>query len=215
MNHLVLVFHIAALIGFICASYRMGKGALIGVGAVSAVLANLFVIKQVGLFGCTITCADAYSVGAIFALNMCQNRYGKEAGIEMVRIAFLCLALFGVMAQVHLWYTPSGSDWSNESFSTILSTSPRILAASLVSFLISSRIDVEIFPKIRNYLPVYIAIPVSVLCTQTLDTVLFSFLGLYGIVAAIFEIVVISLLAKLVTIGLMSLGTFWMRRHEV
>ncbi len=215
INHPLLIFHIGALIGFLYAAYRMGRGALIAVGAVSAVLANLFVIKQVDLFGCTITCSDAYSVGAIFALNLCQNRYGKGAGLEMVKVAFLSLALFGVMSQVHLWYVPAGEDWAHGAFSTVLSTSPRILAASLIAFLVSSRIDVEIFPRIRQWMPVWLAIPLSVLCTQTLDTIMFGFLGLYGIVGSLFGIIIVSLLAKLVTIALMGLGSFWVRRHEV
>ncbi len=42
---------------------------------------------------------------------------------------------------------------------------------------------------------------ISLFLSQTLDTALFSFLGLYGLVASVIDIMIVSLLAKWVAIG--------------
>ncbi|MCI5052693.1 MAG: queuosine precursor transporter [Simkaniaceae bacterium] len=213
MNYLVFSCHIFAISLFILLASRMGRGALVSMSALGAVIANLFVIKQVSLFGATITCADAYSVGAIIAMNLCQSKYGKDAGKEMVRIAFFCLAFFGVMTQIHLTYQPAAEDWTHNAFKTILETSPRIVFASITSFVVSSRIDVEWFAFLRKRLPLLAATMISVACTQTLDTFLFSVLGLWGLVSSLLNIFLISLAAKLVAIAMMGLIT--VRRHAV
>ncbi len=111
------------------------------------------------------------------------------------------------MAQVHLFYRPSPFDHSQPSFDTILSSSPRLLIASLLVFLIVQQIDLRLFSYLRQKfqrLPLSLRNACSLSATQFLDTVLFSILGLWGLVAHLFDVIVISSLIKLAVIGLMS-----------
>ena len=44
----------------------------------------------------------------------------------------------------------------------------------------------------------------SLLVTQLIDTVLFTFLGLYGLVASLFDVIVVSFAVKALVIGVSS-----------
>jgi uncharacterized integral membrane protein (TIGR00697 family) len=83
----------------------------------------------------------------------------------------------------------------------------RIVIASFISYLITQFIDIQIYGflkektegkyfTLRNYF--------SLSLSQLIDTILFSFLGLYGIVAQISDIIVLSYSIKLLTIFCMS-----------
>lgn len=210
MNELIFFFQIAVILFFLFAALRFGKAGLFCIGVILSITANLFVLKQMTLFSMNVTCSDAYAVGAIIGLNLIQEYFGKEEANRFVWINFFCMIFFALMSQIHLLYIPSNLDWSHSSFSSLLSVSPRILIASLISYLISQKMDVELFGRLRkkfkkNYLlPVMLA---SIFTTQLIDTCLFSFLGLYGIVSSLFEIIVLSMAVKIIIIVVMSTFT--------
>lgn len=199
MNEILFLLHILAVVGFVFVSLRLGKNALIALAAFQAALANLFVVKQIGLFGLTVTCSDVFAVGGILTLNLLQEYFGKEAAAQAVRISFFCLLFFALMSQLHLLYSPADADQTHAAFKTIFSSSPRILLASVSVFYLVQKIDVRLFSWLKTFyegkrLPWRIGL--SLLLSQFLDTVLFSFLGLYGIVASVGSIILVSLAVK-------------------
>lgn len=199
MNELLFFGHILVVMGFLLGALRMGKHALVAFISLMAVLANLFVIKQMDFFSFTITCSDVFAVGAILGLNLLQEHYGKKEAKRAVNISFFALLFYVAMSQLHLFYEPSTFDTAQEAFATILKPAPRIVIASLIVFYIIQKFDVLLFGFLRKifkerYLPIRMTI--SLLITQFLDTLLFSFAGLYGLVASIFDIVLISFLVK-------------------
>lgn len=202
MNEFILIFHIAVVVAFVLGALRLGKSSLIALIALQGVLANLFVVKQMSLFGFSVTCSDVFAVGGILALNLLQEYFGKEAAKEAVRISLLTLLFFAFMAQVHLLYMPTLHDATQTAFQTLFSSSFRIVFASIATFYLVQKFDVRFFGLLRGKLPIRIAI--SLLCSQFLDTVLFSFLGLYGLVESIFDIVLVSFLIKCLIIGASS-----------
>jgi uncharacterized integral membrane protein (TIGR00697 family) len=103
----------------------------------------------------------------------------------------------------HLAYTPASFDTTQTAFVTLLAQSPRLIIASLTSYTLVQYFDTitygVLFKKLdgkyfvlRNYF--------SMLSSQLFDTVLFSFLGLYGIVHSITEIIIVSYTIKVVNI---------------
>lgn len=202
MNELILIFHVAAVLVFALMALRLGKSSLIALIALQGVLANLFVVKQMALFGFSVTCSDVFAIGGILSLNLLQEYFGKEAAKEAVRISFLALLFFGAMSQIHLLYVPTAFDGTQGAFQTIFSSSLRIVAGSIATFYLVQKFDVHFFGLLKGKLPVRIAI--SLFCSQLLDTVLFSFLGLYGIVESIFDVVLVSFLIKCLIIGASS-----------
>lgn len=207
MNEIIFFIHVIVVIAFGFIALRMGKTALSTWIALQAVLANLFVIKQICFFGFHVTCSDVFAIGSLFGLNLLREYFGQEATKRALWTCFFAMVFFVVMAQIHLLYLSSSFDTSQSAFKTILSSSPRLLGASLFVFIVVQRIDLHLFGSLKKklqWLPLSVRNAISVSTSQFLDTFLFSMLGLWGLVAHLSDIILISFLIKLIVIALMS-----------
>ena len=72
MNELIFLFHLVISLIFLGLAIRLGKIALGLYIGLSGVLANLFVVKQVQLFGLNATASDVFVIGGILGLNLLQ-----------------------------------------------------------------------------------------------------------------------------------------------
>ena len=63
---------------FTVLALKISKETLVAMISIYCILANLFVLKQISLFGYHPTASDAFSVGAILGLNLLQEYYGKD-----------------------------------------------------------------------------------------------------------------------------------------
>lgn len=199
MNEGLFFIHIITLVAFVLVSLKAGKETLIACFILQILIANLFVTKQMECFGLNVTCADVYTIGALFSLNLLQEYFGKAVAKRTVTTVFVTLLFFVVMAKLHLSYIPSSFDTMHEAFTSVLASSPRIIAASFLVTLLVQRIDVELFGFIKRRFPkqsLLLRFGTVSLVTQLIDTVLFSFLGLYGLVHSIGDIIVMSYLIK-------------------
>lgn len=199
MNEIFFLIHTLLMIGFVFGALRLGKSGLVALIALQGVLANLFVIKQISLFGFSVTGTDVFAIGGIFSLNLLQEYFGKEAAREAVKISFLTLLFFAFMAQMHLLYFPTEFDQTQGAFQEIFSHSMRIVAASIGTFYLVQRFDVWFFGRLKGVFPFRVAL--SLLVSQALDTLLFSFLGLYGLVESLFDIFWVSFMVKCLIIA--------------
>jgi len=195
---------IGVVVAFLLVAVRLGQGALVALIAVMAVLANLFVVKQMSLFGLAVTCSDVFGVGAILGLNLLQEFFGREEATQAVRVGFLALLFFTAMSQIHLLYCPLTTDGAHEAFVTILGATPRIVLASIGVYFVVQRLDVAVFGWLKGRfpgIPLPVRMAISLVGIQLVDTVLFSFAGLWGIVASIADVIVFSFLVKCLIIG--------------
>jgi uncharacterized integral membrane protein (TIGR00697 family) len=204
MNEALFFIHALVVITFILTSLRYGNSySLITLVAVQAILANLFVVKQMEMFGMIVTCSDVYSIGCILSLNLLQEYYGKDLAKVAIRISFFGLIFFTLMSQFHLWYIPSLSDLTQSSFQTIFDSTPRITLASIAVFYVVMKLDVTLFSWLKNQFSgnsFSQRVGISLILSQLLDTILFSFVGLYGLVESVFDIIVISFFVKCIMI---------------
>jgi uncharacterized integral membrane protein (TIGR00697 family) len=207
MNEALFLLHVLIVIGFGLVAFRIGKIALTAWICLQAVMANLFVIKQICFFGFHVTCSDVFAIGSVFGLNLLREYFGKEAAKSALWTCFFGILFFVAMTQIHLLYKPSPYDTAHPSFEAILSLSPRILIASLCVFFLVQQIDLRLFGHLKEK---FLRIPLSIrnaFCvgtTQFLDTFLFSIAGLWGLVANLSDIILVSFLIKLLVIALMS-----------
>lgn len=199
MNELLFLTQSLLIVLFALAALRIGKEALTAWVIIQALIANLFVVKQISLFGFEVTASDAYSIGSLLGLSFLQQYFGKEEAQKATWTCFLFLLFFVFISQLHLLYEPNSSDVTQGAFLHLFSASPRLLMASLVSFFISQRIDLVLFSLlqkpngIKNFT---VRALLTLLCAQCVDTVLFSFLALYGVVASLINIISLSMLIK-------------------
>jgi uncharacterized integral membrane protein (TIGR00697 family) len=210
MNELIFLAHIFVLIAALLIALHIGIHALIGLICVQTVLMNLFVIKTITLFGLTVTATDAYAVSIMLGLNVIQEYFGRAMAQRAIWISFFTALASIILGNIQLLYLPALGDTTHAHFVEILSFMPRIVIASLLTYLVVMYGDSLFYGWLkkrfegkylvaRNYL--------SISASQLLDTVLFSFLGLYGIVPSVVPIIVVSYAVKMVVI---LLGTPFM-----
>jgi len=214
MNEILFFAHILFILLFLAIAVRLGQGALTVYIGLSAVLANLFVVKQMTLFGFQVTCSDVFAVGGILGLNLLQDLYGKEAARRSIRASLFAMILFVAMSQMHLFYTPSVFDQTQSAYVAILGQTPRIVVASLIVYYVVQRIDVLFFAFLKRFIQnLGTRLLLSLLVNQALDTILFSFLGLYGLVASLFDIIIVSYIVKCTIIAASSYIAGLLKRY--
>jgi uncharacterized integral membrane protein (TIGR00697 family) len=198
-NEILFFLHILLNIGFVLGAVRLGSQALTVMAALQAVLANLFVVKQMNLFGFTVTCSDVFAIGGILSLNLLQEHYGRESAQKAVRITLLCLVFFVAMSFMHLGYAPSSLDETQEAYRKLLSPQLRIVLASIGAYYIVQKLDVALFGSLKALFGgrnLGLRVGLSLTIAQFLDTVLFSYLGLYGLVQSLFDVIAVSFAVK-------------------
>ena len=209
MNELILLAYCFTVASGALGALRFGKEGLIGFICVQVILVNLFVLKQINLFGYTATAADALAVGITLSLNILQEYYSRETALSAIWISFYCAVFYALVSLFHLAYTPVLSDTTHTLFKTLLLPMPRIVIASLITFLIVQHLDAQIYFLLkRKFHAQYFVLRNygSLFLTQFLDTVLFTFLGLYGTTeslsnfSTLFDIIKVSSIIKAVVI---------------
>lgn len=203
MNEAIFIIHVVIVLSWTLLAARWGKNILVAMVALQAVLANLFVVKQISLFGCSITCSDVFAIGGILGLNLLQEYYGKAEAALAVKASFWSLCFFTVMSKIHLLYIPLAADTTHSAFVEILGSTGRISCASILVYFLVQKWDVRFFGKLQSWMPrrFLLRLGISITVTQLLDTVLFSFLGLYGLVESMWDVVLMSFFAKCIVIS--------------
>lgn len=222
INELIFIAYILIVSSASLGACKIGKEALVAIIAVFWVLTNLFVTKQILLFGWNATASDALAVGATLSLNLLQEYWGKKIAQKTIIIGFFAALIYSVLSYLQILYCPSPMDTAHEHFCALLTPMPRIALASLFTYLLVQQIDFRIFGLLKNHrsnLPLYIRNYISAGFTQFIDTVLFSFLGLYGIIDNIGEIIFVSYSIKLGIIlfsaPLLSLSKYFLKDTHV
>lgn len=203
MNEVIFFLQTVLIVAFALWAMKLGKEALIGWVTIQALIANLFVLKQINLFGLEVTASDAFAIGSLLGLNFLQEYFSREEANKATKICFFFMFFFALVSQLHLLYQPSSFDTTHPAFLTLLTLSPRLLIASMSVFFIVQQVDIQLFGYLKRRFPsINFAwrATFALIITQLLDTVLFSFAGLYGVVASMIDIIVISFLIKMIVI---------------
>lgn len=203
MNELLFLFHTSLVSASAVFALKWGQAALICFIALQTILANLFVTKTIALFGMTATGADAYIIGSVFGFHLLQEYFGRDKVKHVIWISFALLIFYTLMTQVHLAYVPHATDFAHPYFKNLLSIMPRLTIASLVSYIIVTQCDYRLYSLLRKKLNGKYLVLRNLSCaatTQLLDTILFSLLGLYGVIANLGQIIIVSYSIKLIAL---------------
>lgn len=205
-NELLFLIHLIIVIIATVIMTSRGKEGLISFLCVQAILANLFVIKQITLVGCAATSSDVYIVGSVFSLNLLQEYFGKETARKTIWLSFLLLLFYTIVSQIHICYLPSASDFAHTAYFALFSFMPRLTIASIGVYLAVQYFDTFFYGLLRVLLRnkfLFARNILSITVSQLLDTILFSFFGLYGIIDNLISVALISYSIKIVTMLLL------------
>lgn len=207
MNELLFLCQVFFTVGSSLGALFLGKEALIATIALQGILSNLFIAKQITLFSLDVTGCDAFTIGVIFGLNLLQEHFGASITKRAIKINFFLIISYVIFSHLHLAYLPNAYDSMHQHYHAILSIMPRITIASIFVYLISQSLDAYLYGLFKKIIPqrrAFLRSTLSMSISQLCDTILFSFLGLYGIVDNILAIIVVSFGIKMLTITLVS-----------
>jgi uncharacterized integral membrane protein (TIGR00697 family) len=170
-------------VGIILGLFRVfGLHGLYAYSIIATILANIQVLK-VGQFILspepvalgTITFATLYLVS-----DMITEHYGKKAAQKAVWLSFFSQIVVMILMILTLGHAPERGDSAHRAMEILFLPAPRLVVASLISFVVSLWLEIWSFQALRelthtNYL--WLRTGVSTIFAAFLDTVIFSTLA--------------------------------------
>ena len=205
-NELLWVLFIIVELTLAVVVFRFfGRVGLYSLIAVSIILCNIQVAKQITLFGMPATLGNVLYATIFFATDVLSELYGKREARRGVWLGFAALILANIAMQFGLQFKPSEVDQVSGAMDKVFSFLPRITLGSLVAYIASQLHDVWAFDLWRRKTRgrhLWLRNNLSTMVSQLLDSFLFSFIAFAGVegfpTGYIAKIAVTTYLLKLV-----------------
>ena len=178
-----------------------------GIFLTSLITSNVLSSKIVYFWGLTVPAAVVAYPLTFLMTDVIGEIWGREASGATVRLGFFCQLLSLALIGLALILPVAPFADNQAAFSSILGSSFRVIAASMIAYLCSQTWDVWVFHRIRDR---YIAAHgsrdggrwiwnnASTMTSQIIDTVVFIVIAFYGVVPDIWSMIVSQYLVKLV-----------------
>lgn len=203
-NELLFIFWTLIAVSGVLAAFSMGgKAALYGVIGVYIVLANIFVAKQITLFGLAATGGNVLYGALFLATDLISEYWGKREARKAVWFGWVAAFAFLISTQVFLLFSPSGDDFVDPAMRTLFDLTPRIVIGSLIAYIVSQSHDVFAFhfwKQRTNGKHLWLRNNASTVVSQLIDSLLFSFVAFYGVfpMAVVIQIAISTYLLKVI-----------------
>lgn len=184
---------LAADLGLTVILYRLfGKQGLLASIVLAILLSNLQGPKLTIILGMQTSLGVIFYSSIFFATDLLSEKYGRAEANRAVLIGFAVSIIIVTMLSLALLFQPStepeAAEFSSEihaAFKTILDFTPRFVFGSLFAYLISQSFDVWIFHVIKRRTGgrhLWLRNNLSTMASQTIDTLLYSFVVWWGVV---------------------------------
>ena len=226
-NEILIILSFLIIYGGTVAFYRFfGKNGLLAFNILATILANIEVMILVRAFGVEMTLGNVLFASTFLITDTLSENHSRKDANRSVVISTICSIFFIVLSQMWLLYTPSENDWASGAFHTIFSSTPRIVCASLLVYLISQLTDVWLYHKWWDWCKkrfgdekkgLWIRNNGSTMISQLLNTFLYTFFAFYGTyeLSTLMSIFVSSYLIYIATSLLDTPFVYWCRNiHE-
>ncbi len=184
-NELIwILFMILDLSAVLIAYMLFGKNGLYIIISLSIILANIQVLKLVDMFGLVVTLGNVLYGSIFFATDLLSEFHGKEAAQRGVWLGFFALAVSTIYMQIALVITPNVNDFAHPHLEALFSLAPRIVAGSLIAYIISQFHDVWSFhfwKKKTEGKHLWLRNNASTMVSQLIDTVIFCSIAFLGV----------------------------------
>jgi hypothetical protein len=150
-------------------------------------IANVTASKPVALGPVVVPSAVFIYTLTFTLIDLINERLGKKRARQVIYSTFAANILLALYFQLAI-SLPSASFYSNQkAFASVLGATPRIVAASLTAYLVSSLIDTHVFAwwKARVGRAKWLRVLISNSISTGIDSVLFITLAFYGLMPLI------------------------------
>jgi len=189
-NEILLILSFLIIYGGVIVFYRLfGKGGLLAFNILATILANIEVLMLVRAYGIEMTLGNILFASTFLITDILSENHSRKDANKAVIISTACSIVFIAISQMWLLYTPSENDWASGAIHTLFRSTPRIVCASLLVYLISQLIDVWLYHKWWDWCRkifkderkgLWIRNNGSTMISQLLNTFLYTFFAFYG-----------------------------------
>ncbi|OPY67593.1 MAG: hypothetical protein A4E63_02213 [Syntrophorhabdus sp. PtaU1.Bin050] len=117
----------------------------VGLYVACEIIANVTAGKPVLLFGIVVPSAVFIYTITFTLVDVIHEIYGKEGTRKVVYGAFLANILLAVYTYLVIHLPAPTFFTEGKAYETVFGSTPRIVAASLIAYLVSSLVDVEVY----------------------------------------------------------------------
>lgn len=174
---------------------------LIGIFVVSLIVANIVSAKIVSFWGLVIPAAIVAYPLTFLITDIIGEIWGKEMANRAVKIGFICQIISLVLIGLSILLPVAPFADNQAQFVGIMKSSFRVVAASLVAYLVSQSWDVWLFHKLKekcNSKHKWLRNNASTLTSQMIDTAIFITIAFWGVVPNIWVMILSQYLIKAV-----------------
>lgn len=183
------------------AAFYLGRAYLYGYVAAAIILMNVFVVKGVYIFGIATAGGNVLYAGIFLATDILNEHYGRKEAQKAVWLGFFVTIFFLVMAQLFLRLVPADYDIAQGAMETLFGFLPRIVAGSLIAYLVSQSLDVYLFQRIKKATGekwLWLRNNGSTAVSQLVDTTLFTLIVFWGVYPKLWQFILFAYALKLI-----------------
>lgn len=174
---------------------------LIGIFVVSLIVANIISAKIVSFLGLVIPAAIVAYPLTFLITDIIGEIWGKDMANRTVKIGFICQLVSLILIGLSILLPVAPFADNQAEFVGIMKSSFRVVAASLVAYIVSQIWDVWLFHKLKekcNGKHKWLRNNASTLTSQMIDTVIFITIAFLGVVPNILVMILSQYLIKAV-----------------
>lgn len=195
-----------------------------GLFVTSLVISNVMSSKIVALGPLTVPAAVVAYPLTFLITDVIGEIWGRQEANSTVRLGFICQLVSLAMIGLGMILPVAPFADNQAAFSAILGSSFRVVAASMVAYVLSQSWDVWVFHRIRNW---YIEKHGSTrggrwlwnngstMSSQLIDTAIFILLAFYGTVPNILQMILSQYLVKVIYAALDTIPFYLLTRNTV
>ncbi len=178
----VLIYLVAVII-----AYKLfGKTGLYVFTAISAILANIQVCKNVDFFGLQTTAGNVLYAASFLVTDILSEKHGRKAAQKAVWIGLFTTVVFLIGTQELIMLKPNDTDIMDPAMQQLFGLVPRVSIGSIVGYACSQTIDVFLYHAIwkktgDSKRMLWLRNCGSTLTSQAVDTVVFTTIAFFGI----------------------------------
>ncbi len=188
MNVVIFLIATAFFLLMVVLGYRLfGVAGIYAYICFATILANIQVCKGIELFGVATTAGASLYASTFLCTDILSELHGSKAAKKAVWLGVFINLVWLVGTQLTLWFVPSATDTLQASLQVVFGMVPRICCASLISYIISQRLDVFLYHLIWKKTGgtesgLWLRNNGSTLISQLTDSVFFVGIAFYGTV---------------------------------
>ncbi len=213
LNEILLIISLVCIYATVLVAYKyLGKSGLYVWTAIATIAANIEVIILIQAFGLEQTLGNILFASTFLVTDILSENEGKKVAQKAVVSGIFANITFILISQSWFFYEPSAHDWASGIMREVFTYVPRIMIVGISVYALSQILDVWLYEKIwsittsmfkNSQKGLWIRNNISTLCSQGVNTILFTFGAFYGLegytTSMIWKLVFSSYLIYLVT----------------